>query len=375
MVQSAAALAQPNLFLLGEPTYSDEVPDPIPIKDQCRYGSCWIYGSVARLERRLQACTGRYVPLSEPYLILQSLRERVQSALDHPGFIIKAGGKAPIADALVRDHGLVPQSVWHPRHPFEQLPLAQRLLYFLNARVAQYQLARLKVKDQPAAVARLRAAAQTDLHDYLATFIGDPPARFAFGGREHTPQSFAREYLGASPMKLVGWAPPSEDLTELRHELKDAPTPAEEAAADFDADKLVPLTLRRVSWPRLERAVIAAIRAGRTVRLSYEHAREFRDETHGIYSLRAFPAPAGFAVPSRAYRKLTGMESPRHLVEIVGVDVSPATGRVNRYKLRNSWGEDSGDKGYWHMYSDYFQAFARYVFVEEPLAGPPGGGT
>lgn len=63
-----------------------------------------------------------------------------------------------------------------------------------------------------------------------------------------------------------------------------------------------------------------------------------------------------------------------HAVLVVGYEVDPITGRVRKWKIQNSWGEESGDRGYFHMYSDYFERFAwSFTFVKDDNVPLPVG--
>jgi bleomycin hydrolase len=55
------------------------------------------------------------------------------------------------------------------------------------------------------------------------------------------------------------------------------------------------------------------------------------------------------------------MQAGLHAVEIVGADLTPE-GRVIKFKIKNSWGDERGDKGFFHMYQDYFRHFAQEVY-------------
>lgn len=50
---------------------------------------------------------------------------------------------------------------------------------------------------------------------------------------------------------------------------------------------------------------------------------------------------------------------------IVGYDLDAVTGKVIKYKIQNSWGQKSGDQGFYHMYADYFRAFVNRIHYYE----------
>jgi bleomycin hydrolase len=51
---------------------------------------------------------------------------------------------------------------------------------------------------------------------------------------------------------------------------------------------------------------------------------------------------------------------------IVGYQVDDLSGRVIKWKIQNSWGQSSGDSGYYHMYADYLKMYAwGFDFVDD----------
>ena len=56
-----------------------------------------------------------------------------------------------------------------------------------------------------------------------------------------------------------------------------------------------------------------------------------------------------------------------HAMVISGVHLD-ATGKPIRYKVENSWGSDSGDKGYFVMTDKWFEEFVYQVVVPKQLA-------
>jgi bleomycin hydrolase len=61
---------------------------------------------------------------------------------------------------------------------------------------------------------------------------------------------------------------------------------------------------------------------------------------------------------SKAERIAYRASSANHAMALVGADTSG--GKVNKWWVENSWGSETGDKGYWSMYDSWFD---RYVFT------------
>lgn len=57
-----------------------------------------------------------------------------------------------------------------------------------------------------------------------------------------------------------------------------------------------------------------------------------------------------------------------HAMVISGVHVDEKTGRAVRFKVENSWGEESGVKGYNVMSEKWFDQFVYQVVVHRSLA-------
>ena len=71
-----------------------------------------------------------------------------------------------------------------------------------------------------------------------------------------------------------------------------------------------------------------------------------------------------------------------HVVVVTGYDLDQKTGKISKFKIKNSWGMKAGDNGYYHMYRDYFRVFVKAVAVppeevrallssEDPLLSAP----
>lgn len=57
-----------------------------------------------------------------------------------------------------------------------------------------------------------------------------------------------------------------------------------------------------------------------------------------------------------------------HAMVICGVHVDPETGKPVRYKVENSWGEGSGEKGWFMMTDEWFSEYVFQIVVPKALA-------
>lgn len=343
--------------------YSIEIPTP-PIRNQCDYGSCWIHRGVAEIEQDMLTKGEEPIDISEQFLILHSLRERSLEALKRPGEIVKPGGTLNKADALIQRHGLIPASVWKPRVAFESSPLSNRLLDFLNARVAKYHWEVAETSDLERK-RELLEVAQRDVLIMIESFSGPLPERFIFEGKEMTPIEWKNKQIGDQSRSWRKIAPPQKKLpNELKKLVQKSTLTTSKDATD---DLLPKTTLTEIKgFDQIEKIIIDNLRKGRSIPISLEMAHSFIDKDEGIMSIDAFHVPEGFRPPPRAYRKAFDVRSrllgTDHAMNIVGVDLD-RSGKMIKFKVRNSHGEERGDRGFYHIYRDYFQEYLNFIAV------------
>ena len=105
----------------------------------------------------------------------------------------------------------------------------------------------------------------------------------------------------------------------------------------------------------------ALIDQGLSVYLGYSHNDVYVNYSSGIMTIAGFNAAPGAAPPSRADRNQLAISANGHVVQIVGYDLGPS-GNIIKWKIKNSWGQDAGTNGYFHMYHDYFNTFALDIY-------------
>ena len=130
------------------------------------------------------------------------------------------------------------------------------------------------------------------------------------------------------------------------------------AKSMISADKTEVVT----TMDQLEKAARELLDKGMNVYLAYDHHFAYVDDKTGIMSTSAFYFPKDGRPLTRNQRDLYATEgSGGHAVQIVGYDLDPKTGKVIKWKIKNSWGRKAGEEGYFHMYNDYFFQFAQGI--------------
>lgn len=341
--------------------YSLEI-DHTAVSDQCAYGSCWLHARLSHVEQEIKKRTGQEIKLSRHYLIAQSLLDRIEDALENPSSPVFQGGNAHYADELVKRFGVVPDEpeIWKPRIQFEKTPHGGRLVYYLNARAAKFHQDAKDLPIESKAYLDLQDEARTDMRQILKTYTGPLPKKFNLADRDLSPKSFSKILTqGYNPKPL--WVFP--EVQPLSGNLKRESSLQVAALPSYAKSS-------RESLEKIEKRIVKALQNGQSVTLSYENNTLFVDRDSGIMSIDAFQTPEGFSPPPRLYRDAFMGGTGQHAVDIVGADLD-SEGRIIKLKIKNSWGTESGDGGFYHMYRDYFENFMTSIYVSDSEATRP----
>lgn len=337
-------------------SYSLEIKST-PVSDQCNYGSCWVHARSSHIEETIKKKTGKDIKINRHYIIAQSLLDRIDAALESPQSPVFQGGNANYADELISRYGFIPEnaSSWKPRINFEKAPHGSRMTYFLNARAAKFHEDAKELMPESKAYLDLQDQARKDMRDILKTYTGTLPRKFDYQGKTYTPKQFARELAKDYTPRPLWVFPEVEALTgNLRREsslAEASPLPSQVKSS-------------RESLEKIEKRILASLKNGQSVTLSYENNLNFMDKDTGIMSIEGFYTPAGFSPPKKLYRDSFLSGAGYHAVDIVGADLDPE-GRVIKFKIKNSWGTTAGDDGFYHMYRDYFEQFMTSIYLSD----------
>jgi len=127
---------------------------------------------------------------------------------------------------------------------------------------------------------------------------------------------------------------------------------------------------------RLHALIVKAVKAGHSVWFAADINQSVHTETgvmhpnifarEGVYNLQRRPGaqelPEDAAV--RFFRTY-----PNHAMLITAVDIAP-DGKVVKYGVENSWGDEVGELGLFHMYREWFDKYGYEVIVPLKLLSP-----
>ena len=139
------------------------------------------------------------------------------------------------------------------------------------------------------------------------------------------------------------------------------------------------ITYVNVDLPVLKRAAVAMLRAGSPVFFGCDVGK-YLEGSNGVLDPHMYEYDTGFGITvgsatalNKAERLATGESGMTHAMLITGVHVEEAeeggdsTGggeKTARWKVENSWGKDSGYKGYLVMADSWFDEFLFQIVVD-----------
>ena len=286
----------------------------------------------------------------------------VKSALDFAG---ADGGQFHMAAALVAKYGVV------PTYAMPETANTNNTTGFATALGDKLKkdalvLRKLKQEGKDEEIEKARKKFLSEVYRMTAIAVGEPPKKFDLEYRDDdkkyhldkdlTPIEFLHKYLGDVDF---------DDYVVLTN------------APDHEYDKLYGLPgedniegsykikLLNVPMEYLTSAAIAQLKDGEAVWFGNDVLRQM-DRKTGYLDTNLYKLNSLFGVDldmSKADRLRTGAGEVSHAMTLVGVDED--NGEIRQWKVENSWGDKSGNKGYFVMNNDWFNKYVYEVVVHK----------
>ncbi len=349
-------------------TYTKELAR-IPVKNQCNWGSCWAMTLTGAIETTLAQQHGAKVKLHPQYLVAMHIVTNAVAKISKYGSFYMQGDSQRDAINLIQKYGLVTAAAWKPKVDISNIKVSSRFNFYISHIVEQYQTAYKELENERAileakeagsltgvetekltdiiqAQQALMESAEAELMKLVTSVMGELPKTFKFEGEEVTPVQFANEILALGDVGLYRMKfkrTPVKQVTETTQAPKVLPAPSttKEFTVMGDAEEVSNLIMNEIDN---ERPVVLA--------LDWEKA--FVDPKTGTMSIGAFHSPfQNFKINADYF---AAFNQGGHAVLVVGYKLGP-DGKVIQFKILNSWGDEVGDGGYYHLHRDYFDVF------------------
>jgi bleomycin hydrolase len=324
--------------------YKILVPDQSEIKNQCQLGTCHIHSWVSELEQSYKARTHQDLKLSTHYLSAHHWLAKSLELLESEDLQANAGLGANVFTSrrAILKYGLIPDEVWTSTREFQTNPVAGRLKQYIINITANAKLKSSQEVD-PAKKQALIDEAKKNIIGVFENQLGHFPSHFQFLGKDYSPQTFAQDFFPELRRPVIN----------LQFNTVDNSTILTGSSSDGANYKTNIELIESIAKKNLDQ--------GLNIYLSYEHNGQYIQPNFGIMSIDAFHSPPGAEPLTRQQRDEFNIRDGGHAVQIVGYDADPETGKVLKWKMKNSWGEKAGDQGYFHMYDDYFRTFVNSI--------------
>lgn len=346
------------------------------VTNQRQSGRCWMFAGLNVLRAKaIQTLNVKNFEFSQCYLqffdklekanfFLEKAMERKDRPLDDRELCylfdsaIEDGGHWAMFKNLVKKYGLVPSAVM----PDSAAAMGTRELNaFLHKVLASDYLALKRAENPREEKERMMG----DIYRILTIALGVPPKAFVYEYAdkdekthriETTPHEFYASIVGEElekwvclahvpmlhfPLYAKVGAPLVNNVVEGEH------------AFFFN-----------VEMDEFKAAVLQELRAGRPVWFGSDvGAESLRKEGYLVKDLLRLDELTGVH-PALSKEEMldTRVSHCSHAMAFTGANVE-SDGRVSRYKVENSWGEENGHKGFYVMDEAWFETYCHQIFV------------
>jgi bleomycin hydrolase len=388
-------------------TYSHLIETP-EATSQGKTGRCWMFAGLNLLRlaaiRRMDLKVEKF-ELSQPYLMYWDKLEKANFFLENiietrheplDGRLVMWLLADPLPDAgqwdmfvgLVKKYGVVPKNVMpETKGSADSRAMNGRLV----AKLREFARTLRAMHDRGGAPEELREVKTgmlMDFHRMLTIHFGKPPAGFQWSWRDQnkgfhrhgviTPLEFFGEYIGI-------------DLDDMVC-LINAPTRDKSFNRLYTVACLGnvvggrPVRYLNADVEILRQAAAASIVAGEAVWFGSDVEQMLEWEL-GLLDMDAYDYELVYGVPfllDKAGRLDYGQSRMTHAMLLTGVDLDEG-GTPVKWRVENSWGTESGDKGYMLMTDRWFGEYVYEIAVsrrhlpaellavleQEPVVLPP----
>ena len=361
--------------------FSTELPTD-NVTNQKQSGRCWLFSTLNVLRHDFGAKhKAKNFTLSQSYnffwdkleranLFYEKVIETADKPLDdrevrsYFDFAGHDGGQWHMAVSLVKKYGVVPSYVMPESFNTSATNgLASALAD--KERKDALALRRLAQAGDQEELEKARKTFLNEIYRMVAIAVGEPPKTFDLEYRDDdknyhleknlTPVSFFNKYFDVDLDDYVVLTnAPDHEYGKLYH-----------LGAEDNVEGGSPILFLNVPMEYLEQAAVAQLKDGEAVWFGNDVGRQMDHKT-GYLDTDLYKLEDLFAVDlslSKADRLATGVGEVSHAMTLVGVDEDK--GDIRQWKVENSWGDKSGEKGFFVMSHNWFKEYVYEVVVHK----------
>ena len=166
----------------------DHEVERMPVQDQYMTGTCWCFATLSLLESELIRTGKEGVNLSEMFIARHAYPHKATSYIRlHGRTTFWEGGQSHDVIDMIKRYGVVPEDVYPGMVPEEKRHNQAELITVLKSMLD----AVLEKKGK-----RITPVWMNAFMSVLNAYLGTPPERFTYEGKEYTPKRFFEEYIG-----------------------------------------------------------------------------------------------------------------------------------------------------------------------------------
>ncbi|MCR4911196.1 MAG: C1 family peptidase [Bacilli bacterium] len=387
-------------------TFSIEV-ETLPATNQMRSGRCWIFSASNVLREIIakkcnikgqfeisQNFIAYYDKLEKFNYHAQGIIELIMGGAKHDdrklAFLLDGvgdGGQWQMFVELIKKYGLCPKAAFIENAQSSETFGSTRLCNSALRKFAADAYHSYEKNHDEAELYALKDEFNKKIFNILTSSFGVPPEKFDFEyvdkdnnyhiEKDLTPLSFFNKYIGKEIDEFISLIhAPTKDKEYLK-------TYSLEYVGNVVGGK--PIVHLNEEFDRLEELIIQTLKDGEIVWFGSDVGK-FGDREKGIWDDNAYDYVSAFGADlqfDKADMLDFNQAAMNHAMCITGVDIKE--GKPIRWKIENSWGEASGNKGFYLMSESFFRQFVFQVAIrrkylndaefkaleQEPILLPP----
>lgn len=321
----------------------------LPVISQDKTGTCWSFSSTSFLESEIFRIKGQKIDLSEMYTVRETYPKKAYNYVMRQGKAqFGEGGLAHDVINSALEYGLVPENVYTGKTTaaiHDHSKMVAELETYLKSVVT---------------TTPFNAQWRDEYNRVLDSYLGKPSSEFTYEGKKYTPKEFAAE-TGLDLSKYITLTSFTQAPFYSKFILDIPDNFANGAFFNIPIDEFI-------------NNIDTALDKGYTLALDADVSEKTFSSKTGMAVIPANEADATAILSEIKPEKVVTQElrqaefenyntTDDHLMHIVG-KVKDQKGNIY-YKVKNSWGKDSGKDGYIYMSVAYLRLKAISVLLHK----------